>query len=144
MWEEPQLTTKAVVRPDGYISMPLVDQVSVIGLTPEQIQDVLTERVSHIVKHPRVSVVVEEIHSRLVYITGEVQHPGAYPLVENINVMQLIARSGGLTEYAKKHQIFVLRQDTRQKLKVDYDRLLKGRNEEQNVALLPGDMVVIP
>jgi polysaccharide biosynthesis/export protein len=144
VWEEPQLTTKAVVRPDGFISMPLVDEVSVMGLTPEQIQVLLTERVGRIVKRPRVSVVVEEIHSRLVYITGEVQHPGAYPLVENINVVQLIARSGGLTEYAHKHKIFVLRQETRQKLKVDYDRVLKGRNVEQNIALLPGDMVVIP
>jgi polysaccharide biosynthesis/export protein len=144
VWEEPQLTTKAVVRPDGFISMPLVDDVSVTGLTPEQIQVLLTERVARIVKRPRVSVVVEEIHSRLVYITGEVQHPGAYPLVENINVVQLIARSGGLTEYAHKHNVFVLRQEPRQKIKVDYDKVLKGRNVEQNIALLPGDMVVIP
>ncbi|HEY0794902.1 MAG TPA: polysaccharide biosynthesis/export family protein [Acidisarcina sp.] len=144
VWEEPQLTTKAVVRPDGFISMPLVDDVSVTGLTPEQIQVLLTERVGRIVKRPRVSVVVEEIHSRLVYITGEVQHPGAYPLIENINVAQLIARSGGPTEYAHKHKVFVLRQETRQKLKVDYENVLKGRNVEQNIALLPGDMVVIP
>jgi polysaccharide export outer membrane protein len=144
VWDEPQLSTKALVRPDGLISMPLIGEVAVDGLTTEQIQTVLTDRLTKVLKHPRVYVVVEEIHSRVVYITGEVEHPGAYPLVENINVMQLIARSGGLTEYAHKHGIVVLRQGGGQKLKLDYDRVLKGRDPEQNVALAPGDMVVIP
>ncbi|HEY0759506.1 MAG TPA: polysaccharide biosynthesis/export family protein [Acidisarcina sp.] len=144
VWDEPQLTTRAVVRPDGFISMPLLDPIKVIGLTPEQVQKLLTERVTEIVKHPRVSVVVQEIHSRIVYITGEVHHPGAYPLLGSINVMQLIARSGGITEYAHHKQIFVVRQNTGQKMKVNYDRLLKGEDSEEDIALLPGDMVVIP
>lgn len=144
VWGEPQLATKAVVRPDGYISMPLVDEVLVKGLTPPQIRQLLTEKLARVLKRPEVYVVVEEIHSRIVYITGEVEHPGAYPLLDDLNVMQLIARSGGLTEYARKHQIYVMRQNTGQKLKVNYDRLIKGEDVAENVVLLPGDMVVIP
>jgi polysaccharide export outer membrane protein len=80
----------------------------------------------------------------MVYITGEVQRPGAYPLMDSMNVMQLVARSGGLTEIAKKNELYVLRGRSGGKVKVDYRKVLKGQALEQNVELAPGDTVVVP
>ncbi|QNI33411.1 polysaccharide biosynthesis/export family protein [Alloacidobacterium dinghuense] len=144
VWEEPQLTETAVVRPDGKVSMPLVTEVDVAGLTPEAAQQVLTERLVKFVHKPRVTVTVQEIHSRMVYITGEVQRPGAYPLMDAMNVVQLVARAGGLTDFAKQKQVYVLRGGTSARLNVNYEKVLKGQAPQQNVELAPGDTVVVP
>lgn len=144
VWEEPQLTTSAVVRPDGKISLPLVSDVSLAGLSPEEAQAFLTTAFTKFLKHPRVAVIVEEIHSRLVYITGEVQHPGGYALTGKMNVLQLIARAGGPTEFAKKKQIYVLQQEHNKKLPVNYQMVLAGKHLEENIELSPGDTVVVP
>ena len=144
VWEEPQFTESAVVRPDGIISIPLVSEVVVAGLTPESAETMLTARLEKFVRKPRVTVIVQEIHSRMVYITGEVQRPGAYPLIDTMNVVQLVSRSGGLTDFAKSKQVYVLREASGARIKVDYRKLLKGRSPEQNVELVPGDTVVVP
>jgi polysaccharide export outer membrane protein len=144
VWEEPQFTETAVVRPDGMVSIPLVSEVAVAGLTPESAEKTLTQRLEKFVHKPRVTVIVQEIHSRMVYITGEVQRPGAYPLMDSMNVMQLVARSGGLTEIAKKNELYVLRGRSGGRVKVDYRKVLKGQALEQNVELAPGDTVVVP
>jgi len=144
VWEEPQLTETAVVRPDGKISMPLVTEVDVKGLTPEAAQQMLTDRLIKFVHKPRVTVTVQEIHSRMVYITGEVQRPGAYPLMDMMNVVQLVARSGGLTDFAKKKNMYVLRGSTSARVNVNYEKVLKGQAPQQNVELMPGDTVVVP
>jgi polysaccharide export outer membrane protein len=144
VWEEPQFTESAVVRPDGMISIPLVSEVVVAGLTPESAETMLTARLEKFVHKPRVTVVVQEIRSRMVYITGEVQRPGAYPLIDTMNVVQLVSRSGGLTDFAKSKQVYVLRAGSGARVKVDYRRLLKGQSPEQNIDLVPGDTVVVP
>ena len=144
VWEEPQLTETAVVRPDGKVSMPLVAQVDVAGLTPEAAQQVLTDRLIKFVHKPRVTVTVQEIHSRMVYITGEVQRPGAYPLMDSMNVVQLVARAGGLTDFAKQKQVYVLRSEKSARVNVNYEKVLKGQAPQQNVELSPGDTVVVP
>lgn len=144
VWEEPQLTETAVVRPDGKISMPLVMEVDVAGQTPEAVQRMLTDRLVKFVHKPRVNVTVQEIHSRMVFITGEVQRPGAYPLIEAINVVQLVARAGGLTDFAKQKKVYVLRAVNSVRVNVNYEKVLKGQAPEQNVELTPGDTVVVP
>jgi polysaccharide export outer membrane protein len=144
VWEEPQFTEAAVVRPDGMISIPLVSEVVVAGLTPELAETMLTARLEKFVHKPRVTVIVQEIHSRMVYITGEVQRPGAYPLIDTMNVVQLVSRSGGLTDFAKSKQVYVLRAGKGTRVKVDYRKLLKGQSPEQNIELVPGDTVVVP
>ena len=144
VWEEPQFTETAVVRPDGKISVPLVSDVDVAGQTPEAVQDSLTEKLNKLVHKPRVTVVVQEIHSRMVFITGEVQRPGAYPLMEAMNVVQLVARSGGLTDFAKQKKVYVLRAANSARVNVNYQKVLKGEAPEQNVELAPGDTVVVP
>src|SRR5579863_2285103 len=144
VWEEPQFTESAVVRPDGMISIPFVSEVVVAGLTPESAETMLTARLEKFLHKPRVTVIVQEIHSRMVYITGEVQRPGAYPLIDTMNVVQLVSRSGGLTDFAKSKQVYVLRAGNGTRVKVDFRKLLKGQSPEQNVELAPGDTVVVP
>ena len=145
VWEEPQITTSAiVVRPDGKISIPLVSDAYVAGLTPEAAEKLLTDNLTRFVKHPRVTILVEEIHSRIVYVTGEVQHPGAYPMIGPMNVVQLISRAGGTTEYAKKKDVYVLHQDSSPRTKVNYQMVLEGKRLEENIGLVPGDTVVVP
>jgi polysaccharide biosynthesis/export protein len=144
VWEEPQFTETAVVRPDGKISVPLVSDVDVSGHTPEAVQAALTEQLNKLVHKPRVTVVVQEIHSRMVFITGEVQRPGAYPLMEAMNVVQLVARSGGLTDFAKQKKVYVLRAANSARVNVNLQKVLKGDAPEQNVELAPGDTVVVP
>jgi polysaccharide biosynthesis/export protein len=144
VWEEPQLTETAVVRPDGKISMLLVSELNVAGMTPEAAQQALTEQLSKFVHKPRVTVTVQEIHSRMVFITGEVQRPGAYPLMDTMNVVQLVARSGGLTDFAKQKKVYVLRAANSTRVKVNYEKVLEGQAPEQNVQLAPGDTVVVP
>lgn len=145
VWEEPQITTSAiVVRPDGKISIPLVSDARVAGLTPEAAEKLLTDDLAQFVKRPRVTVLVEEIHSRIVYVTGEVQHPGAYPLIGPMNVVQLVTRAGGTTEYAKKKDVYVLHQDSSPRTKINYQAVLEGKHLEENIGLAPGDTVVVP
>jgi polysaccharide export outer membrane protein len=144
VWEEPQFTEVAVVRPDGMVSIPLVSEVPVAGMTPQSAEAVLTAQLEKYVHKPRVTVTVQDIRSRMVYVTGEVQRPGAYPLLDSMNVVQLIARSGGPTDFAKKSQIYVLRKGGGARVNVDYRKVLKGQSTEQNVELAPGDTVVVP
>ncbi len=144
VWEEPQLTETAVVRPDGKISMLLVSELNVAGMTPDAAQQALTEQLSKFVHKPRVTVTVQEIHSRMVFITGEVQRPGAYPLMDTMNVVQLVARSGGLTDFAKQKRVYVLRAANSTRVNVNYEKVLKGQASEQNIQLAPGDTVVVP
>jgi polysaccharide biosynthesis/export protein len=144
VWQEPQFTESVVVRPDGKISMPLVPDIPLTGLTPHEAEEMLAQKLLGLVKHPRVSVIVQEIHSRLVYITGEVQHPGAYPMISSISVIQLIAHAGGPTEFAKKKAVYVLHPDNRERTRVDYQKVLQGQHLEENVQLIPGDTVVVP
>jgi polysaccharide export outer membrane protein len=96
------------------------------------------------VRHPRVTVTVQEIHSRVVYVTGEVLRPGAYALADTIDVVQLIARAGGVTAYAKRKSVYVLRSGSGLRAKVDYNKVLRGQRLEENVQLNPGDTVVVP
>jgi polysaccharide export outer membrane protein len=144
VWQEPQFAESVVVRPDGKISMPLVPDIPLTGLTPHEAEETLAQKLLGLVKHPRVSVIVQEIHSRLVYITGEVQHPGAYPMISSINVIQLIAHAGGPTEFAKKKAVYVLHPDKRERTRVNYQKVLQGQHLEENVQLIPGDTVVVP
>jgi polysaccharide biosynthesis/export protein len=147
VWKQPEISQlNVVVRPDGMVSVPLVGEVKVSGMTPVQIEATLISELRQYVNEPRVTVTVAEIGSKTVYVTGEVQHPGAYPLVGPVDVLQIIAKAGGATPYAHRRSVFVLREvgGKKQKLPVNYDRVFHGKNPEQNLNLQPGDTVVIP
>jgi polysaccharide export outer membrane protein len=145
-WRDKDMSADVVVRPDGRISLPLINDVQVAGLSPDQLRDRLTQVASKFIPDPSVTVVVKEIHSRKVFITGNVGKPGAYPLSGDMNVVQLIALAGGLAEYADAKNIVVMRNEggTQQGFKVNYKDVVKQKNVQQNIALKPGDTVVVP
>jgi len=147
VWKEPEISQSSIaVRPDGMISMPLVGVVKVSGMTPSEIQDMLTNKLQRFIGKSEVTVTVVEVRSKSVYLTGEVGKPGVYPLVANMNVVQLVIKGGGLTPYAHKRSVTVLRNSngSPEKIKVDLAKVLRGDAPEQNVELLPGDTVVVP
>lgn len=147
VWKQPELSQPSVVvRPDGMVSVPLVGEIKVSGMTPVQIEATLVTDLKQYVNEPRVTVTVAEIGSKLVYVTGEIQHPGAYPLVGPVDVLQIIAKAGGVTPYAHRRSVFVLRQinGKKEKLPVNYSQIFHGKNPEKNINLQPGDTVVVP
>lgn len=147
-WRENDLSAEVVVRPDGKISLPLLNDVEAAGLTPEQLRERLAKQAVAFVKDPQATVVVKAINSRKVFITGQVEKAGSYPLTSRMSVMQLIAMAGGLREYAKRDRIVVMRhqQGREVRFRFDYNKVLEGRNGEdaQNLDLKPGDTVVVP
>lgn len=145
-WRDNELSADVVVRPDGHISLPLLNDIRAIGYTPEQLRTEIVKAASKYMETPNATVVVKEIRSRNVYITGNVAKPGQYPLNGNLNVMQLIALSGGLLEYADSSKIQIMRTygGQQEQLKFNYRDVLKQKKPEQNVLLKPGDTVVVP
>jgi polysaccharide export outer membrane protein len=146
VWKEPEISQSVVVRPDGKISLPLIGEVLVSGLTPAQTQTLLANKLQSILTNPQVTVTVTEIRSRVVSITGEVVKPGAYPLLVPTTVLQLITSAGGLGQFANKKGIFVLRMvdGKQQRFPFNYSHVIKGEKPEQNILLHPGDTVVVP
>jgi polysaccharide export outer membrane protein len=145
-WKDEDLSAEVVVRPDGKISLPLLNEIEAGGLTPEQLRLRVLESARRFVEDPTVSVVVKQINSRNVYIMGEVLKPGTYPLGGPTSVLQLIAVGGGMTEFAARDDIVLMRTVDGQTVRhrVKYNEVLKGKNLEQNLLLQPGDTVVVP
>lgn len=145
VWKEKELSQTVVVRPDGKISLPLLGELLASGKEPAQLEKLIQERLQSMVVEPRVTVTVSEIHSRMVYITGEVARPGAYPLNAPLTVLQLIAQAGGLTEFASRKKIHVIRgSNAGAELWLSYKALTQGTDTNRNLVLVPGDTVVIP
>jgi len=146
VWKEPEISQSVVVRPDGKISLPLIGEVFVSGLTPVQAQTLLTNKLGAILTNPQVTVTVTEIRSRMAFITGEVMKPGAYPLLAPTTVLHLITNAGGLGQFAKRRNIFVLRMVDGKEVKIpfNYSQVIKGEKPEQNILVRPGDTVVVP
>ncbi|MGB9122172.1 MAG: polysaccharide biosynthesis/export family protein [Candidatus Angelobacter sp.] len=146
VWKEPEVSQTAVVRTDGNISLPLINEVKVSGMTPIQIQNMVAEKLKGFLNNPQVTVTVIEIRSKRAFITGEVARPGTYSLNAQTTILQLIAQAGGFTPFAKKDSIVVLRtEDGRQsRLKFKYNEVVQGKKTDQNIALHPGDTVVVP
>lgn len=145
-WRDKDLSGDVQVRPDGKISVPLLNDIQAAGLTPDQLRTKLSEAAAKFVQEPTPTVVVKEIHSRHVFITGNVAKPGAIPLNSEMTVLQLIAASGGLLEYADSKNIVIIRTENgRQKhMKFNYKDVIKQKKPEQNILLKPGDTVVVP
>ena len=145
VWKEPELTVTLPVRSDGKVSLPLLDDVTAAGLTPMQLAASVRERLKRYVEDPRVTVVVIQMNSRKFFVTGEVQRTGAMQLLPNMTVLQALA-SSGLTQFANTKKIYVLRSvnGVQQRIPVNYKELVKGRDIAQNVALKPGDTIVVP
>ena len=145
VWKEPDLTITLPVRPDGNISMPLLNDVPAAGFSPTQLAVSITEKLKKYVADPRVTVIVTQINSQKVYVTGEVLHTGAIQLLPNMTVLQALA-DAGFTQFANTKGIYVLREENarQQKIPVNYKRLVKGQAIDQNIILKPGDTIVVP
>ncbi|MGO9864395.1 MAG: polysaccharide biosynthesis/export family protein [Terriglobales bacterium] len=145
VWKEADLTATLPVRPDGKISLPLLNDVQAAGLTPQQLSASLTEKLKKYVADPHVTVVVTAINSKRIYVNGEVLHPGPIPMQANMTVLQAIS-TAGLNQFANTKRIYVLRTENgkQQKLPVNYRKLLKGEQIDQNYLLQPGDTIVVP
>jgi len=146
VWKEPEITRTIPVRPDGKISLPLLNDVQASGLTAMQLAASLRESLSKYLTNPQVTVTVTEINSRRVYLTGEVGRPGAIPLLPNMTVLQALASGGGFTQFAKLKNIYVLRTEEGKQVKhpFNYKEVVKGNLAEQNIQLQPGDVIVVP
>ena len=145
VWKEPDLTETLPVRPDGKISMPLLNDVPAAGMTPTQLAASITEKLKKYVADPRVTVVVTAMNSQRIYITGEVLHPGPTALTPNMTVLQALA-GAGFSQFANTKGIYVLRtvEGKQQKIPVHYKKLIRGEGVDQNILLKPGDTVVVP
>lgn len=142
----PELTTVAVVQPGGMISLPLIDDMPAAGLTPEQLKLRLVEAYREFVPDPRLSVIVEEIHSLKVYVMGKVVQPGVLDLGGSVRLLEAIALAGGVTRLAEEGRVLVLRDEgeARQRVEVNLKRIYSGEDLEGNLELQPGDTVLVP
>jgi polysaccharide biosynthesis/export protein len=145
VWKEPDLTESLPVRPDGKISLPLLNDVTAAGLTPSQLADSISTKLKKYLADPRVTVIVTAMNSQRIYVLGEVTHTGAMTLQPNMTVLQAIA-SAGFTQFANTKGIYLLRTENgkQQKFPVNYRALLKGASVDQNLVLKPGDTIVVP
>jgi polysaccharide biosynthesis/export protein len=145
VWKEPDLSETLPVRPDGKISMPLLNDITAAGLTPLELRDSITDKLKKYISDPRVTVVVTAMNSRRVFVTGEVNHTGPISLLPHMTVLQALAQAG-FTQFANPKAIYLLRtQDGKQaKLPFNYKDVVKGNHPEQNIELKPGDTIVVP
>jgi polysaccharide export outer membrane protein len=144
VWREPELSTSVVVRPDGMITLPLVNDVKAVGLKTEELQNLLIEKLKNFVNEPQVTVIVRSIRSRKVNLVGEVGRQGTYPINGDMTVLELLAAAGGLGPFAKADSIYILREENGKKIRIPfhYKKAVAGKSE--NVVLQPGDLVVVP
>jgi polysaccharide biosynthesis/export protein len=145
-WRDDSMSGEAVVRPDGKITLKLLNDIDVVGLTPEQLRQKLAKDAKKFLEEPAPTVIVKQINSRKVFITGEVTKPGPYPLNAPTTVIQLITVAGGLNEYAKSEEIGILRTENGKTMRLpfNYKQVREGKKLEQNVLLKPGDTVIVP
>jgi polysaccharide export outer membrane protein len=146
VWKEEQLSRVVPVRPDGKVTLPLLNDVQAVGLTPMQLAGVLSEGLKKYINNPQVTVTITEINSRRIYVTGEVARPGAFPLLPNMTVLQALTSAGGFTQFAKIRNIYVLRTEGGKQVKhpFNYKDVINGKKPEDNIQLQAGDVIVVP
>jgi polysaccharide export outer membrane protein len=146
VWKEPDVSRVVPVRPDGRISLPLINDVQAAGSTPQQLAGAVAEKLRKYLNEPQVTVIVTAINSQRVFVVGEVLRAGAFPLLPGMTVLQALSSAGGFTTFAdvKKIHVLRLRNGKHVELPFNYRDVLKGDNPDQNIKLEPGDTVVVP
>lgn len=146
VWREPELSRKVLVRPDGRISVPLVQDIQAAGLTPVQLRDAIEVRLKDFIASPSVTVIVDGIQHYRIYVTGKVNNPSSFMLEKPITVLQALSLAGGFQEYANESDIKIVRTygDEYVYLDFNYKDVIKGKNTRQNIFLNSGDVVVVP
>jgi polysaccharide biosynthesis/export protein len=146
VWKQPDVSRIIPVRPDGKISLPLLNDVQAAGLTPMELQSDLTTRLKKFISEPQVTVIVNQINSRRIFVLGEVLHPGAFPMLPKMTVLQALSMAGGFSQFAKETGIYVMRTETGKQVTFpfNYKDVVRGQKPEENIFLKPGDTIVIP
>lgn len=146
VWEHEALNSTVPVRPDGMISLPLLNDVRAAGLTPLELREELILRLAEFIGSPELSVIVEDVRSRAVSVLGEVDEPGRYPFQGHLSVLEAIAIAGGFTEFASPSRIVILRRQggAVEQIPFNYNRVLSRRGTQNDLALEPGDIVMVP
>lgn len=148
VWRNQDLSKTVAVRPDGRISMPLIGDVTAVGKTPSQLTEEIASKLKEFKENPSVAIVVKEVNSYTVYVLGEVQKPGKYPLKSKTTLLQGITMAGGFTPTASRNKLVVFRFGENgsgdERIKASYDDIVLRDGSRQNVELKPGDTVVIP
>jgi polysaccharide export outer membrane protein len=144
VWKEPEITRTIPVRPDGKISLPLLNDVQAAGLTAMQLAGSIREGLTKYLNNPQVTVIVSQINSRRVFVTGEVAKSGALPLLPGMTVLQALSSAGGFTQFAREKGIYILRNENGKQVKLPYNYkdVLKGQKED--ILLQSGDVIVVP
>lgn len=145
VWKEPTLSGTILVRPDGMISLALLGDVRASGLTPLELSDQISTKLKKFIQDPNVSVVISQIHSKVVYLLGEVAKPGPVEMTPGMTILEAVSRAGGLTDFANAKKMYVLRgtAGSQQRIPVNYKRALKG-DSTLNLVLKTGDTIVVP
>src|SRR5579872_5199790 len=145
VWKEPDMSVTLPVRPDGKISMPLLDDVQAAGMTPMQLAASIKEKLKKYIADPRVTVVVTAMNSQRIHVLGEVLHTGSMALLPHMTMLQALS-SAGFTQFANLKSIYLLRTENGQQTKIrfNYKDAVKGRDTQQNIVLKPGDTIVVP
>jgi polysaccharide export outer membrane protein len=146
VWKNEAMSRTVPVRPDGKISLPLLDDVDAAGLTPMQLRDVLAKRLAEYIPNPEVSVIVTDVKSYKVSVMGEVAHPGRVELKSWTTVLDILALSGGFTQFAARSKIVILRPNGKgmERIPFNYNKVVSSGGEQENVYLQPGDIVLVP
>jgi len=145
VWKEPDLSETLPVRPDGKISMPLLNDIPAAGLSPLQLKDSISEKLKKYIADPRVTVVVTAMNSRRIFVTGEVVHSGPIVLLPHMTMLQALSQAG-FSQFANPKAIYLLRTENGKQVKLpfNYKEVVKGNHPEQNIELKPGDTLVVP
>ncbi|HEY2859121.1 MAG TPA: polysaccharide biosynthesis/export family protein [Terracidiphilus sp.] len=144
VWGNAQLSCSCIVRPDGKISLSGINDVQAAGFTPTQLAADLTERLKKLVIDPTVGVTVLAVKSKNVYLMGEVAHVGPIPIAPGMTVLQAIATAGGITPYANKKKIYILRGDPAHQKQIPFDYNKARKGDMQGITLQPGDTIFVP
>lgn len=146
VWKNDQLSRTVPVRPDGFISLPLMDDIKAAGLTTPQLRDVLVKRLSEFMPSPEVSVVVTDVRSFKVSVIGEVARPGRFELKSWTTVLDALAQAGGFTQFANRSRIVILRPNGRkmERIAFNYNKVITAGGEDENFYLQPNDIILVP
>ena len=146
-WRNPDMSAEVTVRPDGLISLPLLNEIQAGGLTPEQLRDTISKAsTKYLEEAPTLAIVVKTINSRKVYVTGMVAKPGFYQLTGAMTVVQLLATAGGIQEFSDSKNIRIVRNEGGKQIAFTFNwkDFVKGKNLNQNIELKPGDTIIVP
>jgi len=145
VWKNPELSRTVPVRPDGKVSLPLVNDIQAAGLTPTALRQQLIDRLAEFIPAPEVAVIVREVHSMKVAVVGSVKTPGRYEIKSAATVLEMIALAQGFTDFASRDRIVILRQENGESKRIPFNyRKVAAGDEQANLVVQPGDIIVVP